>query len=45
MKKRGFTVFGNEMADKLAKESTQKPNKDHPYTMDTVKQILKTQSK
>ena len=38
-------IFGNEKADKLAKEGTQKPQKDNPCTMDNVKNILKNQSK
>ena len=38
-------LSGNEKADKLAKKGTQKPQKDNPCTMATVKTILKSQSK
>ena len=38
-------IKGNEVADKLAKEGACKPQKNLPCSMDTVKQILKNQSK
>ena len=38
-------ILGNEKADKLAKDNTQKSQKDKPCTMGTVKNILKKQSK
>ena len=38
-------ITGNEIADKLAKEGACKEQKNYPCSMDTVKQILKNQSK
>ena len=38
-------IQGNEHADKLAKEGTQKVQTDNPCTMATAKNILKNQSK